>query len=153
MWGADQHISLAGKGVFQKIAKSWSSTENTSTWSLWRSLLNERTRFVLLCVHRLCRLQGYFSNRKKTVTRSLYCIFMVAFNSPVTVEVLPSCCCICSSLKNLNTSKSCGNHSTKAVIVSHLLTRPRFKGPNHEGESSRSQSVYRKLFPHGPNRF
>ena len=91
MWGADQHdISPVGKGVFHKIVKSWSSRENTSTRSLWRSSLNEKT--VLLCVHNLCRPQGYFSNRKKTVTRSLYCIFMVAFKRPVTVKVLPNCC-------------------------------------------------------------
>lgn len=100
--------------MFQKIAKSWSSTENTSTWSLWRSPLNERTRFVLLYVHRLYRPQGYFSNRKKTVTWSLYCIFMVAFNRPVTVEVLPSCCCM-FVVEKLTTSNSCGNHSTKAL--------------------------------------
>ena len=58
-----------------------------------------------------------------------------------------------SSLKkdNLSTQSPLTSSLHLGCHFLHLLTPPRFGALNRESESSGSQPVYRKLFPHGPH--
>ena len=96
MWGADQNISLAGKGVFQLkyckvlvINRKYIHMVALTVTFEWKDPL-----CFALCSSFMQAARLLFQQKKDGHMVALLYFFMVAFKRPVTVEVLPSCCCM-----------------------------------------------------------